>query len=141
MIVIGYTADRFGKAALEHGIDRGEAAGHRLLVRQLDPGRLVRRTPRSRTEREVHDVEARLADCGVPFEVEPARRGRRRRRELLATMERPDAELLVIGIRASQPGRKVVAGQRVSAAAPGVPEAGAGGEARRVVDAAFLASP
>ncbi len=58
---------------------------------------------------EVHDVEARLADCGVAFElvqpvgVDPAD-------ELLAAMGRADAVLLVVGIRHRNPVGKLLLG-------------------------------
>lgn len=48
MIVVGYTADRFGHAALELSIAEAKLAG----------------SP------EVHDVEAHLAGCGVEYELD-----------------------------------------------------------------------
>ena len=37
-IVVGYSADPFGRAALEHGIAEAKLRGSTLLGRQLDRG-------------------------------------------------------------------------------------------------------
>ncbi|PRC44202.1 universal stress protein UspA [Mycobacterium sp. ITM-2017-0098] len=108
MIVIGYTADVFGHAALEHGIAEAKLRGASLLVINATSGESYV-DARFAGEAEVHDVEARLADCGVefelvqPFGVDPAD-------ELLAAMNRADAELLVVGIRHRNPVGKLLLG-------------------------------
>lgn len=108
MIVIGYTADVFGHAALEHGIAEATLRGASLLVINATSGESYV-DARFAGEAEVHDVEARLADCGVefelvqPFGVDPAD-------ELLAAMNRADAELLVVGIRHRNPVGKLLLG-------------------------------
>ena len=68
MIVVGYTADPFGQAALEHGIAEAKLRGTLAAGGQLDRGRRLRRRP-LRQSTEVHDVEERLANCGVAFEL------------------------------------------------------------------------
>ncbi|GAH35177.1 unnamed protein product, partial [marine sediment metagenome] len=58
---------------------------------------------------EVGDVEDRLKRCGVPFELaQPV--GVDAADELLTAMERPDADLLVIGIRNRNPVGKLLLG-------------------------------
>lgn len=107
-IVVGYTADPFGHAALEHGIAEAKLRGGDLLVINATSGESYV-DARFAGEAEVHDVEARLADCGVEFElvqpvgVDPAD-------ELLAAMNGSDAELLVVGIRHRNPVGKLLLG-------------------------------
>lgn len=107
-IVIGYTADTFGHAALEHGISEAKLRDTGLLVINATSGESYV-DARFAGESEVHDVEARLAECGVafeliqPFGVDPAE-------ELLAAMERPEAQLLVVGIRHRNPVGKLLLG-------------------------------
>jgi len=107
-IVIGYTADVFGHAALEYGISEAKLRDTGLLVINATSGESYV-DARFAGETEVHDVEARLAECGVAFEliqpvgVDPAD-------ELLAAMERPEAQLLVVGIRHRNPVGKLLLG-------------------------------
>jgi nucleotide-binding universal stress UspA family protein len=108
MIVVGYTTDRFGKAALEHGIAEAKLRKSPLLVLNSTQGDSYVDAAFAH-EREVHDVEALLADSGVPFEVEQPV-GVAAADALLTMMERPDAELLVIGIRDRNPVGKLFLG-------------------------------
>ena len=104
MIVVGYSADPFGRAALEHGIAeaklRGTAAGRQLDRRRRLRRRAVRAAGRG----------ARLEDTASTAESNssyPAG-GVDTAEELLKTMERDDAELLVIGIRHRNPVGKLL---------------------------------
>ena len=66
-------------------------------------------TPAFAQSGEVHDIEERLANCGVEFELtQPV--GVDAAEELLKAMERDDAELLVIGIRHRNPVGKLLLG-------------------------------
>lgn len=97
MIVIGYSADPFGRAALEHGIAEAKLRQTTLLVINATSGEAYA-DPRFAQSAEVHDVEEHLANCGVEFELtQPV--GVDTADELLTAMDRPDADLLVIGIR------------------------------------------
>ena len=59
--------------------------------------------------RKIHDIEERLANCGVEFELtQPV--GVDTAEELLKAMDRPEAELLVIGIRHRSPVGKLLLG-------------------------------
>jgi nucleotide-binding universal stress UspA family protein len=108
MIVIGYTTDRFGLAALDHGI--AEATRRQTSVHVVNSTQGDSYVDAAFAhERQVHDLESRLADCGVPFEVEQPV-GVYAADALLALMERPDAELLVIGIRHRNPVGKLFLG-------------------------------
>ncbi|MCT7660141.1 universal stress protein [Mycobacterium deserti] len=108
MIVIGYSADEFGRAALEHGITEAKRRDTGVLVINATSGESYV-DKRFAQEREVHDVEDKLTGCGVPFELtQPV--GVDAAGELLRAMERPDAELLVIGVRHRNPVGKLLMG-------------------------------
>jgi nucleotide-binding universal stress UspA family protein len=108
MIVVGYSADEFGRAALEHGISEAKRRDTGLLVINATSGESYvdkRFAPQS----EVHDVEARLTECGVPFELsQPV--GVDAAEELVRAMDRDEAELLVIGLRHRNPVGKLLMG-------------------------------
>ena len=108
MIVVGYSADRYGTAALEHGIAEAKLRNTNVLVINATTGEALS-DPRFAQAAEVHDVEEHLNACGVEFElnqpvgVDPAD-------ELLKAMEKNDAELLVVGIRQRNPVGKLLLG-------------------------------
>ncbi|KWX67682.1 universal stress protein [Mycobacterium sp. NAZ190054] len=107
-VVIGYTADRFGRAALEHGIAEARLRGTGLVVVNATSGESYV-DERFAGAAEVQDVEARLADCGVAYELrQPV--GVDAAGELLAAMDHPDAQLLVVGIRNRNPVGKLLLG-------------------------------
>ena len=108
MIVVGYTADRYGHTALEYGIAEAGLRGTTLLVINSTAGdAYVDR--RFAGAGQVADLETRLAETGLTFEViQPV--GVDAADELLAAMDRPEAELLVIGIRHRNPVGKLLLG-------------------------------
>jgi nucleotide-binding universal stress UspA family protein len=108
MIVVGYSADPYGRAALEHGIEEAKLRGTTLKVINSTTGEAYA-DPRFARFGEVHDVEKHLADCGVKFELsQPV--GVDTADELLKAMDGADAELLVIGIRHRTPVGKLLLG-------------------------------
>lgn len=108
MIVVGYSADAFGRAALEHGIAEAKLRNTTLWVINSTSGEAYS-DPRFAQSGEVHDVERHLAECGVEFELtQPV--GVDTAEELLKAMDRDDAELLVIGIRHRSPVGKLLLG-------------------------------
>jgi nucleotide-binding universal stress UspA family protein len=108
MIVVGYSADPFGRAALEHGIAEAKLRGTTLNVINATSGEAYVDAAFAQ-EGEVHNVEERLNNCGVEFELsQPV--GVDTAEELLKAMERNDAELLVIGIRHRSPVGKLLLG-------------------------------
>ncbi|WP_066897891.1 universal stress protein [Mycolicibacterium houstonense] len=108
MIVIGYTADAFGAAAIEHGIAEAKLRGTGLLVINSTSGEAYVDARFARAG-QIHDVEERLRECGVPFELrQPV--GVDAATELLDAMDGADAELLVIGIRHRSPVGKLLLG-------------------------------
>ena len=108
MIVVGYSADPFGRAALEQGIAEAKLRQTTLLVINSTSGDAYA-DPRFAQSGEVHDVEQHLNECGVEFELtQPV--GVDAAAELLKAMDRSDAELLVIGIRHRSPVGKLLLG-------------------------------
>lgn len=108
MIVIGYTADQFGDAALEQGISEAKLRRTGLLVINSTSGESYVDS-RFAGGSQVRDVRARLEECGVEFELrQPV--GVDAADELLTAMDRPDAELLVVGIRHRSPVGKLLLG-------------------------------
>ena len=108
MIVIGYSADRFGRAALEHGIAEAKRRNTSLRVVNSTSGEAYV-DPAFAQQDEIHDVERHLEECGVPYELtQPV--GVDTVEELLGEMARDDAELLVIGIRHRSPVGKLLLG-------------------------------
>jgi nucleotide-binding universal stress UspA family protein len=108
MIVVGYSADRFGTAALEHAISEAKLRDTTLLV--INPTKGDAYTdPAFAQEGQIHDVEQHLNECGVEFELtQPV--GVDIADELLKAMDRDEAELLVIGIRDRSPVGKLLLG-------------------------------
>ena len=108
MIVVGYSADPFGRSALEYGIAEAKLRQTNLLVINSSSGEAYVDAAFAQ-QAEIHDVERHLADCGVEFELtQPV--GVDTAEELLKSMGRDDAELLVIGIRHRSPVGKLLLG-------------------------------
>jgi nucleotide-binding universal stress UspA family protein len=108
MIVVGYTADRFGEVAVEHGIAEARRRGTGLLVINSTAGDSYVDAAFAQSK-DVSALEAQLADCGVPFEVQQPV-GVYAADALIAAMEHDDAELLVIGLRHRSPVGKLLLG-------------------------------
>ncbi|MGV0744642.1 universal stress protein [Mycolicibacterium sp. XJ870] len=108
MIIVGYSADQFGRAALEHAIAEAKLRNTSLLLINSTSGEAYV-DARFAQSGEVHDVEEHLRDSGVPFELrQPV--GVDAAEELLNAMDAPEAELLVIGIRHRSPVGKLLLG-------------------------------
>ena len=107
-IVVGYSADAFGRAALEHGIAEAKRRDTTLRVINSTSGNAYVDSHFAQTG-EVHNIEEQLANCGVEFELsQPV--GVDTAEELLKAMDHPEAELLVIGIRHRSPVGKLLLG-------------------------------
>jgi nucleotide-binding universal stress UspA family protein len=107
-IVVGYSADPYGRAALEHGIAEAKLRGTTLRVINSTTGEAYVDSHFAQSG-EVHSIEELLANCGVDFELtQPV--GVDTAEELLKAMDHADAELLVIGIRHRSPVGKLLLG-------------------------------
>ena len=108
MIVIGYTADRFGQAALDDGIEQARLRDTGVLVINSTAGDAYADSTFAQSDG-VRDLQARLSTSGVPFEFsQPV--GVDAATELLTAMDRPEAEMLVIGIKHRNPVGKLLMG-------------------------------
>ena len=108
MIVVGYTADAFGKAALDHAVTEAKLRGTGLLVINSTAGDAYSDARFARSG-EIEDLQTSLVSAGVEFEVrQPV--GVDAAEELLGAMDRPEADLLVIGIRHRSPVGKLLLG-------------------------------
>lgn len=65
MIVIGYTADQYGEAALEHGLTEATLRGTGVLVVNSTKGDSYA-SPTFARSGQVHDVEERLKRADWP---------------------------------------------------------------------------
>nr|WP_132993405.1 universal stress protein [Gordonia zhaorongruii] len=95
MIVVGYSGGTGARACVEQAIVEGVARDTGILVINAVSGG---RSHRIVDAEEIADVEQRLSRSGVQFTIsqpiggDPAE-------ELLLAMDRPEAEMLVIGMR------------------------------------------
>ena len=108
MIVIGYSADEYGDAAVQHGIAEAKVRGAALLVINASRGDALA-DPRFAAEGQVLDLQEVLNASGLEYELEQPV-GVDIVDALLAAMDRDDAELLVIGIRHRTPVGKLLLG-------------------------------
>ncbi len=115
MIVVGYTADQYGQAALEHAMTEASVRGGTgLLVVNSTKGRRVRR-PGLRRSAGGARRRGPAQEQRAGLRADPARRRRPpRRRAVDGDGPPPDAELLVIGIRHRNPVGKLLLGGSVS---------------------------
>jgi nucleotide-binding universal stress UspA family protein len=108
MIVVGYTNDQFGMAALEAGITEAALRNTDLLVVNSTPGDSYIDAAFAQPG-QVRDIEERLQTAGVRYELsQPV--GVYAADALLEAMERPEAELLVIGLKHRNPVGKLLLG-------------------------------
>jgi nucleotide-binding universal stress UspA family protein len=108
MIVIGFSADEYGSAALEHGIAEAKARGTSLRVINSSKGDSWS-DPKFASQDGVARLEEALAASGVPHEIHQEV-GEDVVDTLLDAMTADDAELLVIGIRHRTPVGKLLLG-------------------------------
>jgi nucleotide-binding universal stress UspA family protein len=108
VIVVGYSADVFGEAAVEHAIAEAKLRDTSLLVINATSGESYVDT-RFAGSGEVHDVEEHLSASGVGFELQQ-KVGVDVAQVLLDAMDHADAELLVIGVRHRSPVGKLLLG-------------------------------
>ncbi|MGB3301060.1 universal stress protein [Gordonia sp. (in: high G+C Gram-positive bacteria)] len=95
MIVVGYSGGSFGQACLEHGIAEAQFRETDLLViNAVSDGRGQHHVEAE----EMAEVEKVLAASGVKYRLSQTI-GSTPVDELLAAMDEPEAELLVIGLR------------------------------------------
>jgi len=107
-VIAGYTADVFGKAALEAGIAEARLRHTTLIVVNSTAGDSYVDAAFSQTG-DLQGVQATLAAAGIDYEIQQPV-GVYAADALLAAMDAPDAELLIIGIRHRNPVGKLLLG-------------------------------
>jgi nucleotide-binding universal stress UspA family protein len=108
MIVVGYTPDQFGGAALEHGVAEAQLRGTSLLVINTSKGDSL--ADQSFADNaHLQELEGKLAASGVDHEIRQSV-GDETVDVILEAMTAPSAELLVIGIRDRTPVGKLLMG-------------------------------
>lgn len=108
MIVVGYTNDQYGMVAIEAAIAEAALRDTDLLVVNSTAGDSYVDAAFAQPK-QVHDIEEHLRDSGVRYELaQPV--GVYAADALLEAMERPEAELLVIGLRHRNPVGKLLLG-------------------------------
>lgn len=108
MIVVGYTNDQYGRAAVEAGIAEAALRDTDLLVVNSTPGDSYVDAAFAQPG-QVREIEERLHECGVRYRLsQPV--GVYAADALLEAMEAPEAELLVIGLKHRNPVGKLLLG-------------------------------
>ncbi|BAH54909.1 universal stress protein [Rhodococcus opacus] len=108
MIVVGYTPDQFGGAALEHGVAEAQLRGTSLLVINSSKGDSLADQAFA-DNAHLQELEGKLAASGIDHEVRQIV-GDETVDVILEAMTAPNAELLVIGIRDRTPVGKLLMG-------------------------------
>jgi nucleotide-binding universal stress UspA family protein len=107
-IVVGYTPDKYGRAALEYAAAESELRGLGLLVVNGTKGDALV-DDRYAAESEIEKVSKDLQTLGVDFEVRQFM-GADISDQVVALADEVDAALIVIGIRRRSPVGKLVMG-------------------------------
>ena len=108
-IVVGYTPDKYGRAALEYAVAESRAARARRTRGQRHQGRRARRRPLRRRERDGEGGQRSWQTLGVDFEVRQFM-GADIADRVVELADEVDAALIVIGIRRRSPVGKLVMG-------------------------------
>jgi len=118
-VVVAYSADRFGRAALDHGVAEAEKRGEKLLVVNVTRGNAYV-DPRFAGEHDVAELHKRIDDLPVESELRQLMSDDVAD-EIVGAVEAESASLVVVGIRRRTPVGKLVLGsvaQRVILEAP-----------------------
>jgi nucleotide-binding universal stress UspA family protein len=107
-VVVAYSADASGRAALRHGIAEAVQAGERLVVVNATKGESLV-DPRYAGEAEADVLATRLAGLPVPAELRQEMTGDAAQ-TLLTVAEELDARILVVGVRRRSAVGKLILG-------------------------------
>jgi nucleotide-binding universal stress UspA family protein len=96
-VVVGWTPDRYGRAALEHGVAEADLRAQPLVVVNATKGDALV-DPRFAREEEATSLDAELARLGVPHQIRrPV--GADVAEQIIDVVMEVDASVLVIGLR------------------------------------------
>jgi nucleotide-binding universal stress UspA family protein len=107
-VAVAYSADEYGRAALEFGIAEAKRDGERLIVVNVTRGDALV-DPRYAGSTEADEVRERLAAAGLVGDFVQAMSPDVPDR-VLALVEEEDPRLLVVGIRRRSPMGKLIMG-------------------------------
>ena len=108
-VVVGYVPRGEGEAALAHAVTEARSRQVRLVVVNTSRGDALV-DERFADEKQLTELERRLADTGVDHEVVQTIRGREAAEEILAAAHEHRADLVVIGLRHRSPVGKLLMG-------------------------------
>ena len=121
-VVVGYVAKPEGEAAVEQGIAEARLRNATLVVvNSHRGGREYGADESTRSDADMSELEAKLEESGVPFEVRQLVRGFEPAEDLISIAQSSDADLIVIGLRRRTPVGKLILGsnaQRILLDAP-----------------------
>jgi nucleotide-binding universal stress UspA family protein len=110
-IVVGFSVTAEGRAALERGIDEAQLRdGKLVVVRSTRGGARDESEMANQLKAEFNQLEQRLSEAGVDFELRSLVRGAEPAEDLLRFADDVDAQLIVIGIRRRSPVGKLLLG-------------------------------
>lgn len=110
-VVVGYVPKPEGEAALAKAIDEAKLRNAKLVVvNSHRGGREFDAESAIQTESDMEQVERRLKETGLAFEVRELVRGLEPAEDLINVAEAGEAELIVIGLRRRSPVGKLILG-------------------------------
>jgi nucleotide-binding universal stress UspA family protein len=107
-VVVGYVPNQYGEAALTLGLQEARDRHHKVVVVNASRGDAYV-DKRFASEGDLRELESRLADAGVDFEIHQ-NAGVDVGAEIVRIAEQSHAELVVIGIRSRSPVGKALMG-------------------------------
>jgi nucleotide-binding universal stress UspA family protein len=121
-VVVGYVAKPEGEAAVEQGIAEARLRNATLIVvNSHRGGREYDDESSVKSAQDLSDLEARLKESGLQYDVRQLVRGFEPAEDLISIAEASGAELIVIGLRRRTPVGKLILGsnaQRILLDAP-----------------------
>lgn len=110
-IVVGYVPKPEGRAALARAVEEAKLRGaHLVVVNSHRGGRDFDDDDAVKTEEQLAEVRAQLADSGVDAEVRQLVRGMDPADDLVKVANETGADFIVIGLRRRSPVGKLILG-------------------------------
>ncbi|WP_262851978.1 universal stress protein [Mumia quercus] len=110
-IVVGYVPKPEGRAALARAVEEAKLRGaHLVVVNSHRGGRDFDDEDAVKTEEQLAEVRAQLADSGVDSEVRQLVRGMDPADDLVKVANETGADFIVIGLRRRSPVGKLILG-------------------------------